>query len=66
MRVPHFIRNLIAILTDTYHEWRNDRVLRLGAALAYCALFSIVPFIALGTAAAGLILSSPLRRCRAS
>ncbi len=32
---------------ELYFEWRQDRTLRLGAGLAYYALFTIVPFLAL-------------------
>jgi len=34
----------------TYGAWRADRTLRLGAGLAYYALFTIVPFVAFATA----------------
>jgi membrane protein len=42
-------------ITETYAEWRMDRTLRLGAGLAYYALFTIVPFLALTAALAGQI-----------
>lgn len=40
------------IATETYTEWRGDRTLRLGAGLAYYALFTFVPFLALTAALA--------------
>ncbi len=40
------------VLRRTYEEWRQDRTLRLGAGLAYYALFTIVPFLALTAALA--------------
>jgi membrane protein len=36
----------------TYEAWRNDRTLRLGAGLAYYALFTVVPLLALTAALA--------------
>jgi membrane protein len=40
------------VMSDTYESWRQDRTLRLGAGLAYYALFTIVPFLALTAALA--------------
>lgn len=37
---------------QTYVSWRNDRTLRLGAGLAYYALFTVVPLLALTAALA--------------
>ena len=39
-------------IVETHLEWRTDRTLRLGAGLAYYALFTIVPFLALTAALA--------------
>lgn len=58
MRPRESFANLVDLLTATYYEWRDDRVLRLGASLAYYALFAIVPFIAISTALAGIIFST--------
>lgn len=57
-RLPRLVREIIDLLGETYREWRNDRVLRLGAGLAYYALFGIVPFLTILTAVAGLIFST--------
>jgi membrane protein len=57
-RAREIFANLVNLLTETYEEWRDDRVVRLGAALAYYALFAIVPFIAISVAVAGLIFST--------
>jgi membrane protein len=35
------------LLIETYQNWREDRTLRLGAGLAYYALFAVVPIITL-------------------
>jgi len=40
------------VLVETYESWRQDRTIRLGAGLAYYALFTIVPFLALTAALA--------------
>lgn len=42
-------------IVETHLEWRTDRTLRLGAGLAYYALFTIVPFLALTAALAGQV-----------
>ena len=48
-RIPSAVVNVIM---STYEGWRNDRTLRLGAGLAYYALFTIVPLLALTSALA--------------
>jgi membrane protein len=40
------------VINATYASWREDRTLRLGAGLAYYALFTVVPFLALTAALA--------------
>jgi membrane protein len=40
------------VVSETYSVWREDRTLRLGAGLAYYALFTIVPLLALTAALA--------------
>ncbi len=57
-RPREILANLVDLLTQTYEEWRDDRVVRLGAALAYYTLFAVVPFIAISVAVAGLIFST--------
>lgn len=42
----------------SYRAWRRDRVLRLGAGLAYYALFGLVPFVVLAVTLAGAFVSS--------
>ena len=48
---------LIAVVDETYDSWRADRTIRLGAGLAYYALFGVVPFLALSIAIAGFAFS---------
>jgi membrane protein len=55
-RNPRF-RWMQTLVLDTYDAWRQDRTLRLGAGLAYYAMFTIVPFLALTTALAGRLFS---------
>ena len=43
---------IVEVSSDTYTSWREDRTLRLGAGLAFYALFTIVPFFALTVALA--------------
>ena len=44
------LASLHAIATRTYESWRADRTIRLGAGLAYYALFAIVPILAVTAA----------------
>jgi membrane protein len=48
-----------AVLRETYQEWREDRAIRLGAGLAYYALFAAVPVLSSAIAIAGLVFSEP-------
>lgn len=45
------------VVLDTYHNWRNARTIRLGAGIAYYALFGIVPLLSLSLVLAQLIVS---------
>jgi membrane protein len=47
------------VLTETYRAWRADRVVRLGAGLAYYGLFAFVPLLAITIAIAGIFLEVP-------
>lgn len=40
-----------------YAAWRDDRVIRLGAGLAYYSLFAIVPVLSVAVAVAGIVVS---------
>jgi membrane protein len=57
-RLRQLVRAIIGLLGETYCEWRNDRVVRLGAGLAYYALFGIVPLLVILVAVAGLLFST--------
>lgn len=43
------------LLKDTFHEWNEDKVPRLGAALACYTVFSLAPLLVLILAVAGLV-----------
>lgn len=49
--------NIIALLKQTYNEWSEDKGPRLGAALAYYAIFSIPPLMLIALAAIGFVYS---------
>jgi len=48
------VKFVLRLISETYKEWSHDRAARLGAALAYYALFSLAPllFILIGIAGA--------------
>ena len=49
------IRFILRLIYDTYNEWSHDRAARLGAALAYYALFSIAPLLVIMIRIAGAV-----------
>ena len=50
-------RPLVDLLIETYQSWRADRAIRLGAGLAYYAVFAAVPVLTISVAVAGLVFS---------
>jgi membrane protein len=52
--------NTTALLKQTYNEWSEDKGPRLGAALAYYAIFSIPPLMIIALAAIGFIYSGDI------
>jgi membrane protein len=52
------VKTVVEILTDTYESWRDDRAIRLGAALAYYGLFAIIPLLVTAIGIAGMVFSS--------
>lgn len=46
-----------SVVADTYEAWRADRTIRLGAGLAYYALFAVVPVVTLAVWMASLFVS---------
>jgi membrane protein len=52
--------NITGLLKQTYNEWSEDKGPRLGAALAYYAIFSIPPLMIIAIAAIGFIYSGDI------
>lgn len=55
-----------SLLKDAGSEWLNDKASRLGAALAYYAVFSLAPFLVIVVALAGRIFGEDAARGRLS
>lgn len=49
------LKFILQLIHDAYNEWSHDRAARLGAALAYYALFSIAPLLVIMTTIAGTV-----------
>lgn len=49
-------RGLFQLARQTFKEWGEDKVPRLGASLAYYTIFSIAPLLVMAMAIAGLVL----------
>lgn len=45
----------LALLAETYREWKDDHALQWGAALAYYSIFSIAPLLLVVVSVAGLV-----------
>ncbi len=56
------IKFILRLILDTYREWSQDRAARLGAALAYYALFSITPLLVIMIAIAGAVYGEAAAR----
>ncbi|HZI64708.1 MAG TPA: YihY/virulence factor BrkB family protein [Thermoanaerobaculia bacterium] len=52
---PGVAARMARLARRTFEDWREDKAQRLGAALAYYAVFSIVPLLAIVVAAASLL-----------
>lgn len=50
-------RSVFSLLRETYENWRADRAIRLGAGLAYYAVFATVPLLTSAVAMAGILFS---------
>jgi membrane protein len=55
MRWALRFKMMYSLLKETFDEWSEDKVPRLGAALAYYSVFSIAPLLIIVIAVAGLI-----------
>ena len=47
-------KSILTLLKQTFTEWNNDNVPRLGAAMAYYTVVSIAPLLLVVIAVAGL------------
>jgi membrane protein len=57
-----YLKTFLRILLKTFREWRNDKVPRLGAALAFYAMFSMAPLLVIAVAVAGLVYGEAAAR----
>jgi len=55
-------RDVWPLLRRTFEAWNEDKVPRLGAALAYYALFSMAPLLMMAVAIAGLVFGEAAAR----
>lgn len=56
------LRTFFGLFRDAYKIWLEDRAQRLGAALAYYAMFSIAPLLVIVIAIAGLVFDQDTAR----
>jgi len=49
------IKFILRLIYDAYNEWSHDRAARVGAALAYYALFSLAPLLVIMITIAGAV-----------
>ena len=49
------LKFVLHLIQDAYKEWSNDRAARIGAALAYYALFSLAPLLVIMITVAGAV-----------
>ena len=49
------IKFIFRLIYNAYDEWSHDRAARIGAALAYYALFSIAPLLGIMITIAGAV-----------
>lgn len=56
------IRTFLGLFREAYKIWLEDRAQRLGAALAYYAMFSIAPLLVIVIAIAGLVFDEETAR----
>lgn len=54
---PAWLTESWNVVATTYTNWRNARTIRLGAGIAYYALFAIVPLLSLSIVLAQLLVS---------
>jgi membrane protein len=60
------LRDFLSMLGSAFTAWREHNALRLSAALAYYALFSLAPLLILGIAIAGFVFGEQAARGQAA
>lgn len=50
------------LIKETYHDWSQDKVMTLGAALAYYAIFSLAPLLVIIVAVSGFFIGQETTR----
>lgn len=55
-------RSVPGMLKEAFHDWRDDQAPRLGAALAYYAVFSLAPLLLIAIAIAALVFGEEAAR----
>jgi membrane protein len=56
------LKEIPALVADTFRAWREDRAERLAAALSYYTLFSLAPLLIVAVAIAGLVFGEEAAR----
>jgi membrane protein len=56
------LKRIGSLFKDTFNEWSLDKAPRLGAALAYYAIFSLAPLLIIAIGVAGLVLGEQAAR----
>ncbi len=56
---PAWLMTVVDIVVTTYENWRRARTIRLGAGIAYYALFALVPVITLSIVVAQWLIGAP-------
>lgn len=56
VRIPRWAMAVVDVLRCTYISWRNARTKRIGAGIAYYALFALVPLVSLSIWLAELLV----------
>lgn len=50
------LRRALGLVRQTFHKWREDDILRWGAAIAYYSVVSLAPLVAIGVTALGQVV----------
>lgn len=56
------LKRFLVLLKDTFFQWSSDKAPRMGAALAYYAVFSLAPLLLIAITIAGLVFGEEASR----